>query len=267
MLREDAHLTQLFADLITTLDLGEIAVQALMGQVCRNVFEIPAGTGFFNCGQTDVGSEDLHRPGTADFGHIFLQRDGDGKRLFARGATGHPHADGFVRRPALYDAREYHRLQTVENFRIAEKCGNADQQIALQRRQFRRIALQLRAVIRHAANVRERQTAQYAAFHHLFAIQGKIDAGGAMQNRQDEPELLLVVAGRHVFRRRQAIRNERVVPDSDQFDADFFRRQHEIDAARRHRRLRHGAKLRARGILRKRHASRGFDGFHSRRTI
>ena len=69
---KDAHLAQVLVDLVAAFDLREIAVQALMGKVRRNVLEVPAGAGLFDCRLADIGSEDLHRKGGARFVQVFL---------------------------------------------------------------------------------------------------------------------------------------------------------------------------------------------------
>ena len=69
---EDAHLTQVPAHLVAAFDLCEIAVQACLGEVCRNVLRVPAAAGLFDGRQADIGGEDLHWKGGAGFVQVFL---------------------------------------------------------------------------------------------------------------------------------------------------------------------------------------------------
>ena len=45
---EDAHLAQVLVDLVAAFDLREIAVEAFMGKVRRDVLEVPAAAGLFD---------------------------------------------------------------------------------------------------------------------------------------------------------------------------------------------------------------------------
>ena len=98
---EDAHLAQALVDLIAAVDLRETAVETLMGEVRRDVLQVPARSGLLDRRHAEIGSEDLHREGRAGFVQVFLQGDGDREGLFARGATRHPDANRLARRPYL----------------------------------------------------------------------------------------------------------------------------------------------------------------------
>jgi hypothetical protein len=63
------------------------------------------------------------------------------------------------------------------------------------------------------------------------------------------------------------IRDIRVPANSYKFGGNALGRKDEIHATGRDGGLRHGGEFRGGRVLRERHATRGFDGVHARRTI
>ena len=69
---EDAHLAQVLVDLVAAFDLSEVPVQAVGGQVRRNVLGVPAAAGLFDCRQAEIGGQDPHGKGGVRLAQVFL---------------------------------------------------------------------------------------------------------------------------------------------------------------------------------------------------
>ncbi len=165
----------------------------------------------------------------------------------------------------LQQARESLRLQRLERLRIAEKGGDADENVLIQRLDFGRIALQEAGVFAAARQLEQRHPAADAPVQRVGLILREVDTGILAQCREDLVDLLQV---RCLFPAvpDATLEQIRKTGDPRQLARDRGRRQHEIDPARGNGAARH-AVVERRGILRYGDATRRPVGSESHGAV
>ena len=155
-----------------------------------------------------------------------LEHDGQRIGLLAGGTTRIPHPQGAVARPLLEQARESPSpAKEVEQPRVAEEVGHADQQFLVEQLDFLGILLEETNVPRQAVELMDAHPPFDAAADRVVLVAGKVVPGVGPQ----EDEHLLQRGGRFALGQIAIFAGPRDVVDVlDQFGGEFFGRGHVI---------------------------------------
>ena len=114
-----------------------------------------------------------------------LEQDGQRVGFLAGGAAGIPDAQGIAGRPVLEQLRDRLFLEEVEQPRIAEEIGHADQQFLVEQLDFLRVLLEETNISRQTIELVDAHAAFDAAVDRVFLVAGKVVAGMDAQQHKD----------------------------------------------------------------------------------
>ncbi len=176
---EDAAIAHLLAKGVADAIAGEKTVDPLRADILQHRRRIARRAGDRDRRIIDIGGEDGKFRPRFQRRHVLEQQDGDRIGLLAGGAAGHPNADLVGRRLAFEQGRNDLLRQCLERVLVAEKRGDADQQILEEPGHLLMIAAQALDVI-----------VDIAQFEHLHAAFDPTQEGAFLVPREIVPELV-----------------------------------------------------------------------------
>lgn len=255
---EDDHIPQLRVDPVTICIADEKAAETPLGNFGGNIILIHPFPADFNALGVDIGGEDLDGESLFQLLHRLEQEDGQGVRLFARGAPGNPDPHRPVGLPVRQHPDQF-RLKGREGLGVAEKAGDVDQQIPEQRLGLLRVVPQIAGIIAQAIELMDGEPPLDAAADGVLLIAGKIVPRNAMNRHQHllqvAIEALLLTLPPHLPAGGAGITDV-----ADQFLPHLLHRQDQIDHPRLDGASRHAVELGLLDILRQHQPAGGIDG-------
>ena len=170
---------------------GEKAGQPFRRDVGGDAGRIETGPGRGDCLAVNIGGEHLHLVVLSESLQVFLEKDGEGICLLAGGTAGRPDADHRTCRLTLKNSGHDLLLEGLEGLRIPEEIGHADQQIAKQRLDLRRVLLQIIDIHLHRFYLKNGHAAGNAAVDGIELVLGKVVTGLTAQQDKDLPQGVL----------------------------------------------------------------------------
>ena len=141
----------------------------------------------------DIGGEDLHPGGAAlatiIVAHGLLQGDGDGIRLLAGGAAGHPDPQRIGRALVGQQLRDRGGLQRIEGLGVTEELGDPDQHFAEQGLVFFRMLAQVGDVVGHGLGLDHVHAALDAPGQGFFLVLAEVVADLGAQQATDRAQV------------------------------------------------------------------------------
>ena len=211
--------------------------------------------------QIEVGGENLHAVLIELVAQMFGEQDGDGVRLLAGGAAGHPDPD-FLAGLLVGDDAAHHGGQAGESLLVAEEGGDRDQDILGQLFQFFGALRDQLQVFIQIDDVVGRHPPADPAPERGFLVAAEVDPGMLANLGQQFLE-----GGRFGFRFLLQRHGALSAGDEGDFLADALRGQNPVDAAGIDRRLRHAVVFGGGGFLGEGEAAGGLDGVDAGRAI
>ncbi len=188
-------LPQLGRDPISVALFQEESLNSPRIQFHQSLRPIEPGAGRFQRNAMHVGGKDLNVQGSSPHVHPLLDQHGQGVWLFAGGAARHPDAQLVVRAQPRQQLRQNLVFQTRKGLAIAKKSGHADQQVAVQGVQLRRVTLQSGQVSGQILRLADHHPALDTPLHRARLVVGKVDAEIAAQQLQDRVEVIAGLTG------------------------------------------------------------------------
>ena len=241
--REYHHLADFLADPVLAGILPEEAGQALRRHVAGNVCRIEPLAGPGNGIGVEVGGENLQFDPFLRLDPVdgFPEGDGQRIRLLAAGAAGDPGAQHIAGRVRADHRGQHVFLQPGPGGRVAEKLGDADQQLLEQQIDFLGIGLQENCVVGNAGKLMDADAALDPPIEGALLVKGKVMPG--LRAQQDADFLEGGIPGR-TFQCDRHLGKQRMVlfPGKDQ-PGHFAGRRDDIGEPGIDRAARHGIEL------------------------
>src|SRR5262249_32710120 len=194
--REDAHVSNGFRNLVSARYFLKEKAKADLRNFVGNGFLFKAGPRLLDCAFTSVCPKKLDWHFNAQFGKGFDQGDGVGIRFFSSGTSRNPDAHGFGRRTIGEQLGIDNLVQAVEHFRVPKEAGDVNQDIAVERLNFLRIAVQQLDVVAEIVDLIDVHPAQNAAADGCDLVVDEIDFAEIFQQTEDVVhEAILAVEG------------------------------------------------------------------------
>src|SRR3569623_733414 len=252
--RENAEFAQAFGNQVAIVGFGKEAFQALGRQLGADVLGEETAAGYFDGVGIAVGAEDLHRDAVDALSQHLGQHDSDGIDFFAGRAAGHPASDRLVLALGQHQRCQHLLPNSLEGLAVAEKFGDADQQVAEQRVHFIGAVFEMVHILAEVVDVLEQHAALNTPLHGAALVTAEVVAAALLQ--QDEYFLEGVV----VAVARPAGADSGTVREMGQLRGDIGRHQYLVDPAGGDGRDGHAIGLRCGGILHQSDAARALDG-------
>jgi hypothetical protein len=268
VLREHALVAHVLSDLVAALALEEEAGQASRRHVGGDVLRIDARASLVDHLRRHVGAEDQHRRARARPARGLQQGDGHRVGLLAGGAARDPYPHRHAGGAILQHLRKGLGGQELEGIGVPEEGGHVDEEILVEAFPLRRVLLEPPEVLREALHPQQRHAAPHAAQEGGLLVRLEVDTGVLVQEREDSPEGVVVLAvpggcGVAVHRRLEVI----LAGQAGDLARDALRRQHEVDASRGDGAAGHAVVARRAGVLGEGDAAGGLHRLASRRPV
>ena len=261
--RKDDALANAFAHPVVSVFLHEKLPQPLRRHVLRDAERIAAHPRLLDARGIDIGREELEARAAFRRLRALGEKHRQRIRLFARRAAQRPHAHRLVARAVGEQLGENLLRQRLERLGIAEKAGDVDEHVLVERLDLARIRAQVLLVFRERLDLVHHHPPLDAPLHGVRLVVGEIDARRPSHDFRDASVAHAFLPAAVFLRRHRDVRMPR---DARDFPRDVLRRQHEIHAPRGHRALRHRVMLRG-FILRKGDAALSLDDLQPERAI
>ncbi len=261
--REHAQLPEALAHPVAAVLFHKETPQPFRRDLVHQALEVKPVAGFHQQRLVEVGGEDLQPRGAArNLSAILFKRHRQRIRFLARRAARHPNAHRLLA-PRRNELRENDSFQRFERFRVAEKAGDADQHVRIQRAEFGGVALEKISVSLQRVELPEHHAPRETPLDGAGFIKREVHPETVAQQQQDSHQGIGV--GRH---RAGPDRRHIGMPGHlHQFPRNIRRREHKIHAPGRRGALRHGIIFGRLSILGKSDPAFRFDGLQSQRPI
>ena len=171
LFREDDQIADGLGNLVPFLGLDKPPAEALPVHLAHGVIQVPAFARGIDGVFVDVGGEYLSLHRTRLLSHHLEQGDGDRVGFFARGAAGHPNPHRRVSRPVLEQFPHHSGLQPFESVGLPEETADADEHVAVEGLQFRRVCFdQVQVVFQRGLGMKRHPAANTALDRGLLVI-------------------------------------------------------------------------------------------------
>ena len=259
--REHAHFADRLRDLVAAIHLDEEPPEPIGADLGQTAFGVESRPRLLDRRVADVGAEYLNRVGAAPIAEVLEQHDGHRVDLLAGRASGNPDADRLAPGLVCQHLHQVFVLERLERIRLAEEPGDVDEDVLVERLQFRRISLEVLEVLLEALQFAQDHAAEDPPLDRRVLVEGEVHAARVLEQAKDLVQLRVVFEGRldgglRVHRGAEI----RMPADSREFPGDRVRRHDEVDAACRDGAARHAVVLRRGRVLREGDAARGLDG-------
>lgn len=193
---EDDHLAEGFGDAVAAFLLDKKAAEAFGRDILGERLGVKRVPGFVQEGVIEVGGKDLEFASAGSVLRGFREGHGDGVGFLAGGTAEDPDADRFVT-ALLQELGEDVALEEVEGFRVAEKAGDADENVGVEGVAFFGVAAKERGVVVDGCQFVQHDPAVDAALDGGGFVEREIDAG--MVAEQEDDFLEAVLPGSRVY--------------------------------------------------------------------
>ncbi len=248
---EDAQVAHFLGQHVALRVCAEEALQPFRRDVVQHRRGIAAGARHRERGLIDVGGEHLHSRHDIELAHVLAHQQRDRIGFLARRASRHPHADRVAGASMLEQSRDDFGLERCERLRVAEKCSDADQQIAKQQPRLIGVQAQQLQVILERADLAHLHASVHTAQEGLFLVAAEIVADALAQSGVDflQRPVAVLCAVPLVGIVGDRIESVQAADILLQLRADLLGRQHQVDEPAGHGARWHAVVSRAAGAV------------------
>ena len=262
--RKDDHLSDALGDEVLVVFLDEVLGKPCRRHVIGNAFREDALARLLYGLAVHVRGKDLDVAVGLGLLEHFLEEDGQGIGFLARGAAGTPDADLGLVLAVPDDVVDGAVLELLEEFRVAEEAGHADEDVLDQEIGLARVFADELGKLAERGRMGDGHAPLNAPQDGIALVVGEVDAAASLQYGVDGGEQVLFRGGRGGAGRDA---DARIVDEVQDFLGNVSWRQHKVRQAGTDGAAGHAVELGAGRILHNGNAAVFLDGLEAARAV